>query len=51
MTMTAFELRRHLDRDHHVSLRGLRYSELVAIHEDDHRIGQEHDHEEGSDGH
>lgn len=42
--MNAFELRQHLARDHQIPTRGLAYEQLVALHEDDHRVAQGHDH-------
>lgn len=38
----AYELRKHLAKDHGVTLRGLAYDDLVAIHEDFHAADEGH---------
>jgi hypothetical protein len=48
--MTAYELRRHLASDHDVRISGADYDVLLALHDDDHRTAQDHDHEEHTDG-
>lgn len=42
--MTAYQLRRHLTAAHDLPTRGLPYADLVAVHDDDHRIEQDHTH-------
>lgn len=44
--MTAYQLRRHLAADHALEVRGFPYEELIALHEDDHKVAQNHDHRE-----
>lgn len=45
--MTAYELRLHLRREHDMQLAGLRYDQLLAIHDDDHRAESGHQHDDG----
>lgn len=45
--MTAFELRIHLRRHHDLHLIGLDYAALLATHDDEHRSGAGHDHDDG----
>jgi hypothetical protein len=42
--MTGYELRHHLVDAHHIDLRGAAYSELVAVHTEDHRADIDVDH-------
>lgn len=48
--MTAWELRRHLAAGHDVHISGADYDTLLALHDDDHRLSQDHDHEDRTDG-
>lgn len=48
--MTAFELRRHLAAEHAVRMVGADYGTLCTVHDDEHRTGQGHDHEDHTDG-
>ena len=44
--VTAYQLRIHLQRQHGVRLIGLDYACLLAVHDDEHRGDQDHDHED-----
>ena len=51
MTMTAYELRRHLAADHDVQMTGADYATLLTVHDIEHRgpDGQGHIHDEWTD--
>lgn len=44
--MTAYELRRHLAAEHDVRMTGADYGTLLAVHDDEHRRAQDHEHDE-----
>jgi hypothetical protein len=43
---SSYDLRRHLDTDHQLPLRGLAWTEMVRIHEHDHGADPGHTHEQ-----
>lgn len=43
---SSYDLRRHLDHDHHLSLSGLAWTELARIHDHDHAADPGHTHEQ-----
>ena len=45
---SSYDLRRHLGTDHHLSLRGLAWTEMVRLHEYDHQADPGHTHEQAS---
>lgn len=45
--MTAFELRRHIQRAHGVRLHGFDYGTLLSFHDVDHRSPCDHEHDDG----
>lgn len=47
--MTAYELRNHLRDRHNINLRGADYATLLAVHDEEHKTGQNHDHEDHTD--